>query len=197
MNDKESQCFGSVTTLFHGMCEADELMTQEFWEIFFPRLVAIARKSLSSYFDAEDVAQEGLIEFWKKAQKGELPDMSNRFEIWSYLAMITNRQAINFLRRRSRKKRGAGKVVTESVLGSSTGSERWRLDEAIGHESYHHFDLVLDEILASLDDELRSILICRMMGYSNVEIAEILECSDRRIRRRVNQIQHELSGHSV
>ena len=192
--DDTCQSLGSVTMLLHGMCHIDEAMTKEFWDLFFPRLVQVANKTLACYADAEDAAQDALVKFWQKAQEGEVPDDLNRFEIWSFLSTMTNRQAIDFLRKKSRQKRGGGKVHSESALGAGLNPDNQNLDSLIGELGFHEFDLILEELLDALEDQPKTILICRMMGYSNGEIAEMLGCTERHVRRQVAALREQIQG---
>lgn len=192
--EDSSQSLGSVTMLLHGICHVDEAQTKEFWDLFFPRMVRVANRTLACHADAEDAAQEALVKFWQKAQEGEVPMNLNRFEIWTFLSTMTSRQAIDFLRKKSRQKRGGGLVQTESALASEDRSDPHHLDGLIGELSFHDFDLMLDELLDALDDDPKTILICRMMGYTNGEIAEMLGCSERHVRRQVEDLREQLQG---
>jgi RNA polymerase sigma factor (sigma-70 family) len=193
-SDDTRQTIGSVTLLLHGVCHVDEAQTKEFWDLFFPRMVKVANKTLACHADAEDAAQEALVKFWQKAQEGEVPPDLNRFEIWTFLATMTNRQAIDFLRKKSRQKRGGGNVQTESALSSGSDEDLMHLDGLIGELSFHDFDLVLDELLDALEEDLKTILICRMMGYTNGEIAEMVGCSERHVRRQVEELREQMQG---
>ncbi len=196
MSDEEDTCqsLGSVTMLLHGICHVDEAMTKEFWDLFFPRLVQVANRTLACHADAEDAAQDALVKFWQKAREGDVPGDLNRFEIWSFLSTMTSRQAIDFLRKQSRQKRGGGKVHSESSLGAGLDPGNPNLDSLIGELGFHEFDLVLEELLDALDDQLKTILICRMMGYTNAEIAEMLGCTERHIRRQVAELREEVQS---
>lgn len=194
MSDEASRSLGSVTMLLDGMSHVDEAMTREFWDLFFPRLVRVANKTLACRADAEDAAQDALVKFWSKVREGEVPLDLNRFEIWSFLSTMTNRQAVDFLRKRSRQKRGGGKLHSESDLAGGNGSAPQHLDALIGEMGFHDFDMVLEELLEALEEEPKAILICRMMGYTNGEIAEMRGCSERQVRRQVAGLRTELEG---
>src|SRR5688572_28172932 len=193
-SDDTRQTLGSVTMLLHGICHVDEARTKEFWDLFFPRMVRVANRTLACHADAEDAAQEALVKFWQKAQDGEVPLDLNRFEIWTFLSTMTNRQAIDFLRKKSRQKRGGGLVQTESALALGSDFDEHTLDGLVGELSFHDFDMVLDELLDALEEDLKTVLICRMMGYTNGEIAEMLGCSERHVRRQVEELREQLQG---
>jgi RNA polymerase sigma factor (sigma-70 family) len=190
MNDSEKKSAGSVTLLLEGLCAVDETKTKEFWDLFFPRLVRVANQILRCHQDAEDAAQEALVKFWTRATKDHEPFDMDRYGIWAFLSKITVRQALDFLKNRSRKKRGGGKVLLESDLGSLVGQD-WDLDCVIGDLSFCSFDVVLDELLGSFSEETRSLLVWKMMGYTNQEIANRLGCSEKHIRRKIQRIREE------
>lgn len=178
--------------LLRGLKNVDEATTKEFWEIFFPRLVRLANKMLPCYQDAEDAAQEALVKFWTKATQN--PDSSDmhRFGLWAVLSKITVRQAIDFLKHRSRAKRGGGKVYSESELSAIIGQDEWDLDCVIGELSFHTFDMVIEELLGSLSEETRFIVVSKMMGYSSAEIGSQLGNTEKHVRRKIEKIRERL-----
>ncbi len=180
---------GSITLLLQGLCNVDEAKTKEFWDLFFPRLVRVANRILGSYQDAEDAAQESLVKFWTKATKDKAAFDMDRFGLWAFLSKITVRQAKDFLKYRSRQKRGGGKVYSESDLKSTFGKGDWDLDNVIGELGFHAFDLLLEELLESLSEEDRSIVVWKLMGYTNHEVSQKLECSERHVRRQMVKIR--------
>lgn len=189
MNPPKNRKPGSVTLLLQGVCDVDEAKTQAFWDIFFPKLVRLANQILRSHQDAEDAAQEALVKFWTRATSQKVSTDTNRFGIWAFLTKITTRQAFDFLKERSRKKRGGGKVLAESEINAMIGQDDWDLDHMIGDLSFHAFDMVIYEFLGALSEETRAILVWKMMGYTNAEISEKLGCSDKTIQRKIRRIR--------
>ena len=190
MNPTEDKPPGSVTLLLQGVCDVDEAKTKEFWDLFFPRLVGVANRILRSYHDAEDAAQESLVKFWTKATQDKAAFDMDRFALWAFLAKITVRQAKDFLKHRSRQKRGSGKVFTETDLGAVFGDGDWTLEDQIGEMGFHTFDAVLEELLEALPKEDREIAVWKLMGYTNLEISRKLGCSERSVRRQIVRIRH-------
>ena len=183
-----NQELNTVTTLFEGVCAQDEAMTAEFWELFFPRLVGLANQVLTQTLgcanDAEDVAQWAFVKFWKKAVDGGLPVLKDREGIWSLLASMTVRQAITCIRETNAWKRG-GRHRILSLDGIDN------FDRSIGQLSFHEFDLIVEELLNLLSAEDRAILANRMMGFSNLEISQFLNRSERHVRRRIKFIRDQ------
>ncbi len=192
MNEPEKQSAGSVTLLLLGLKDVDEVKTKEFWELFFPRLVRLANKMLKSHQDAEDAAQEALVKFWTKSTQHPESRTMHRHGIWAMLSKITVRQAIDFLKHRSRLKRGGGKVYSESEFSTMMGQDSWDLDRVIGELSFHTFDMVIEELLGALSEETRSIVMWKMMGYSSADIAERLGCSEKSVRREMEKVREQL-----
>ncbi len=133
----------------------------------------------------------------KGKKKEKAPFEMNRFGIWAFLSKITIRQAIDFLKHRGREKRGGGKVYTETDMGSLIGEDNWDLDSVIGELSFHEFDMVLDELLTSLPEEDQSIVVGRMMGYTNREISKKLGCSEKHIRRKIITLRKRVQNSSL
>ena len=64
------------------------------------------------------------------------------------------------------------------------------LDAAFGAVPTRDFDLSCEELLTQLpDDELRAIAMAKLMGYTNKELATRLECTQRRIERKLQVIR--------
>ena len=51
------------------------------------------------------------------------------------------------------------------------------------------FDLYCSELLTALDEEPRAIALLRLMGYKNREIADLLDCTERKIERKLALIR--------
>ncbi len=197
MNSTEHNPPGSVTLLLQGVCDVDEAKTKEFWDLFFPRLVGVANKILGSYQDAEDAAQESLVKFWTKATKDKAAFDMDRFGLWAFLAKITVRQAKDFLKYRSRQKRGGGKVFNETDLGAVFAQGDWALDSQIGEMGFHAFDLVIEELLEAIPEDDREIVVWKLMGYTNLDISRKLGCSERHVRRQIAEIRRHFPNENL
>jgi RNA polymerase sigma factor (sigma-70 family) len=179
---------GSVTRLFEQLREGNSAVGQQFWERFLPRLLALARKTLTGrpqqVADADDAVQSALVSFWQRIGQGDFPKRLDRNDLWNLLGVFTVRKAMRQVRREEAEKRGGGRVLGESALQRPDGTPL-RLDEIAGSLSAGKFDLDCEELLLQLDDELRVFAVLRLLGYRNREIAEQLDCTERKVERKL------------
>jgi len=191
---------GSVTHWIRELKAGNHLGAQKLWEKYFHRLVALARTKLRNragrVADEEDVALSAFDSFFRGAEQGRFPQLSDRDDLWQLLVMITGRKAAKQVQRESRLKRGGSKVRGDSAFARSNGSKGIDKDfeQIVGSEPTPEFAAqVADEcrrLLALLEDEeLRSIAQWKMEGYTNGEIAEKLGYVIITIQRRLRLIR--------
>lgn len=181
---------GSVTQFFGQLRSGSPAAAEALWERFFPRLVALARKTLAGrpqrVADADDAAQSAFASFCLRVQSGEY-DVENRTDLWNLLVVITTNKARMQIRRESAAKRGGGRVVGEDALMRPDGSPL-SLNEAVALPPTD-FDLHCEELLSQLEPELRDFALLRLLGYRNREIAEMHDCTERKVERKLNLIR--------
>ncbi len=184
---------GSVTQLFGQFRTGDPAAAERLWAHYFPRLQALARRSLAGWpqavSDADDAVQSAFVAFWRQAERGELPTDLHRDRLWSLLACITMRKAQKNVNRERTQKRGGGKVVTEATLQSAAGNDGFRLEHILGDTPAQEFDLRCEEMLLALGEELRQFAVLRLMGHTTAEIAAQLHCTQRKVQRKLNLIE--------
>lgn len=185
---------GSVTFFFGQLRSGNRDAAHELWMRFFPRLRGLARKTLSGYpqrmADAEDAAQSAFISFWQRAEKGEFGEDLDRNNLWNLLGVITVRKALKQVERERTPKRGGGLVRGETeVVGGVADGDGFRLDQALASMPTHDFDLHCEELLLQLNEELREIALLRLWGYATSEIAEQLQCTERKVQRKLELVR--------
>lgn len=182
---------GSVTQFFGQLKAGDPAAAEALWGRFFPRLVALARKTLAGrpqrVADADDAAQSAFASFCVRVRAGEF-SITDRSDLWNLLGLITARKARRQVRRESAVKRGGGRVVGEGALARPDGSPL-PLDEVAAALPEAEFDLHCAELLDRLDAELREFAVLRLLGYRNREIAELHGCTERKVERKLNLIR--------
>lgn len=138
--------------------------------------------------DVDDAVQSAFISFWRQAESGEFGENLNRDNLWNLLATITVRKAQKQARRERSKKRGGGNVVGEQQMARGD-SDYVRLDQLARVVPTSDYDLVCEEFLSQLDEELRAIVVLRLLGHSTEEIARELGCTQRKIQRKLQLVQ--------
>jgi DNA-directed RNA polymerase specialized sigma24 family protein len=183
---------------------------QKVWAHYYGRLTVIARAVLRRrgarlrVADEEDVVLSVFDSVFRRAKRGEYPNLSNRSDLWRLLLVVTKRKVANLIRNESAQKRGGGHVRRDFVRGAahdtaSPAMDRLALRSPPGMRANALMTSV-EELLESADGNLKKVAVLRLQGYKNTEIAERLGCSLATIERRMARIrellcktnQHEL-----
>jgi DNA-directed RNA polymerase specialized sigma24 family protein len=177
-------------TVWLGQLQAgDSAAVRPLWDRYFHRLVGLARARLKHaprrVADEEDVALSAFDSFCRNAEAGRFPDLTDRDSLWRLLAAFTLRKAVHHVRDATRLKRGGGQAdsaepfATEVVLGREP-------DPLLAAE-------VADEcerLLTALGDpDLRRIALLRMEGHSVDEVAAVVGCAPRSVKRKLQLIR--------
>jgi DNA-directed RNA polymerase specialized sigma24 family protein len=178
---------GSVTHWIGLLRAGDEAAAQRLWERYFRQLVFLARQRLQGLprraADEEDVALSAFNSFCQDARHGRFPQLADRDDLWRLLVTLTASKAVDLARREQAQKRGGH-------LAASAGDE---VEAVLGHEPTPEFAAQVAEscqrLLEALGEELRSIAVWKMEGYTNDEIAARLGCVPRTVERRVRVIR--------
>jgi DNA-directed RNA polymerase specialized sigma24 family protein len=191
---------GSVTHWIHELQAGNQQAAQKLWEVYFQRLVKLARARLRKrrwgVADEEDVALSAFDSFCRGAEQGRFPQLTDRDDLWQLMVMLTCRKAADLVKQECRHKRGGGKVKGLSILTGPTDSAEVLadLEKVLGSEPSPEFAAeVADEcrhLLGLLSDpKLRSVALWKMEGYTNAEIAKKLDCVTVTIERRLRLIR--------
>ena len=182
-----------------GVQQGDSRALQAVWEAYFPKLVHLARQRLRQrnrrVADEEDVALSVMESFFRAAQAGRFPDLTDRHDLWCLLLRMTARKAVDYDRRENRAKRGNGQVRGESAFGNE---ELGAIQAVVGDAPTPEMAALMTEEFTRLltllnDDELERIALSKLEGYHNREIAQQLDCGERTIERRLEIIRAKWS----
>jgi DNA-directed RNA polymerase specialized sigma24 family protein len=182
---------GSITEAFRQLRSGDADAAARLWQRFFPRLLGLARRTLAGRIQRaagpDDAVQDAFASFFRRAQAGEFGDVLDRNELWSLLGVITVRKAHNQARREETIRRGHDRILDENALGRPGGPPA--LDALPAPPQTAAVDLAGEELLAQLDEDLRTIAVLRLLGYKNREIAADLGCTERKVERKLHLIR--------
>jgi DNA-directed RNA polymerase specialized sigma24 family protein len=190
----------SVTTWVGQLRAGNRAAAQQLWERYFSRLVRLARGKLRGLrpgaADEEDVALSAFDSFCRGAEQGRFPRLDDRNNLWDLLVVITVRKAVDLRQRETRQKRGGGKVAGESaldgLLGPADGGAG--IEQVVGAEPTPALAAqVADEVRRLLrmlpTDQVRSVALMKLEGYTNAEIADRLGCAEATVDRRLGLIR--------
>jgi DNA-directed RNA polymerase specialized sigma24 family protein len=190
---------GSVTILIEQLEAGNHEAAQPLWEKYFPRLVRLARRRLRGTSrraaDEEDVALSALDSFCRGAERGRFPQLKDRDGLWALLALITARKAADLVNRNRRQRRGGGRVRGDSALvprDGESGADGFAQEEADGLTPELAAEVAeeVERLLGKLgSNELRSVALWKLEGYTNVEIADRLSCAKETVERRLRVIR--------
>jgi RNA polymerase sigma factor (sigma-70 family) len=192
---------GSVTHWIGALKGGDLDAAQPLWERYFARLVRLAQTRLRARLapgaseDEEDAALSAFDSFCRAAAEGRFPRLDDRDDLWRLLVAITERKAVEQMRRARRLKRGGGRVRTEADLtADGPDDEPTGLDRIAGPQPTPEFAAEFAEEYRRLfealrDEELRRIAVWKLEGHTIDEIATRLGCARRTVSRRLELIR--------
>lgn len=192
---------GSVTYYMNQLREGNRDGADELWHRFYSRLVRLAHKRMNSKFrrvtSEEDVAAIAIAECFKSLEEGRFPELDGRDDLWNRLAQITERRALNEIRRQTSQKAGGGKVVGESVFLKADDSSPQGINGMPGKEPtpeyVDQFGITVNEMLTGLNEQLRQIAILKMQGYTNREISKQVKVSIATVERKLALLREKLA----
>ena len=183
----------SITRCYEMLRQGNNAAAEQIWTRFFDRLVNVARHEMQTanrrVADEEDVASIVLASLCSQAEKGQLPDILNRDDLWRMLLVRLRNEVVDHVRSDTRAKRGSGKVRGDSIWEQTLG-----LDGLDGLEPTPQLLMEMEEELLLLLSKLPNVLMrtianLKMQGYSNLEIASQLLVSERTIERKLSIIR--------
>src|SRR6516162_9019358 len=123
---------GSVTAWFDQLCAGGRDAAQPLCQEFYKRMVALARRKLRGaprgMADEENVALSAFKSFCRGAEQGRFPQLSDRYDLWRLLVVITVRKAVDLRTYENRQKRGGGHLLDEGALRGRADSGPPALD---------------------------------------------------------------------
>ena len=187
-----------VTQWLAQLAKGDEFAAQRIWERYYEQLVGHARKRLGRNrraTDEEDVVLSAFDGFCRGAAAGRFPRLGDRYDLWKVLVTLTARKATSHLRRELAAKRGGGKVRGDSAFRRDLSTDSaGGINQVLGEEPTPEFAALVTEQCERLldelgDDSMRRIVLLKLEGYGNGEIAEQLGCGLRTVERKLKRIR--------
>ena len=190
---------GSITQLIHRFQvggPGDEA-ARRVWERYLPRLLTLARGHLDprirALHDEEDVAQSMGRTFFKRLGRGDF-DLADRDALWALLVTITLNKARNaadhhFAARRDVRREQSLALSAEDRSGAPHESLALEAADPTPADAAG-LNEALERRLRDLPEpDLKHVALMKLEGYTNREIAEAIECSERGVERKLNLIR--------
>jgi DNA-directed RNA polymerase specialized sigma24 family protein len=188
----------SVTLWLNQLKSGDRAAVGPLWERYFRLLVHCARSRLASHFrraaDEEDVALSAFVSFCQGVEEGRFPQLDDRNDLGRLLMMLTARKVFSLIERESAAKRGGGEVSAEADLPRQGEGGETPLEQVLSREPTPEMAACIAEewrcLLERLaGEDLRSIALWQVEGYTVDEIAAKLGRSPRTVARKLAEIR--------
>jgi len=189
--------------------KADESIAgHRIWDRYMEKVARLALRRMGNasrrVADEYDVVAEVFNDFLLGVREGRFERLSGRDDLWQVLAMLTERKAVNVVRRGLAAKRGRGRVQGESALDRrpATGSVGPGMGQFAGREPSPDFavDLadMLNHVLRGLADEtLRSLVRDTLAGYTQDEMAQRHGISVPTVQRKLRLVREKWRREAV
>ena len=174
----------------------DSVAANRIWQHYFDRLVRSVRRRLygqnRAVSDEEDIVLSVFDSFYHAVEQGRFPDLSDRDDLWKLLLRMSARKVVDKRRHDLRQRRG-GNINLHSL---DQAADEKNIIVAIGDEPSPEMVLMMQESVETFfshlgDGQLRDLAGAKLEGYSNAELAERFECSERAIERRLHLIREK------
>lgn len=166
---------------------------QVVWDRYFEDLVRRARYRLhqgsGSERDAEDVVVSVFNSFFRRVRIGEADDIADETSLWIFLSHLTRLKLSNEYRRRHAQKRNMRRT---GDLNDSEVAEAWSQkikDEEPSHEQAADFIDWFEALLDALPANKQLVARLKFEGWTNTEIAQKADVTERTIERWLHDIR--------
>src|SRR5262245_7837047 len=165
----------------------DEFAAAEIFDRYVGRLTHLARSrlaaKLASRIDPEDIVMSAYRSFFIAARDGRF-HVQNGDDLWRLLVEVTLHKLYHATHRHLADRRSVNRE--QHPLDTSNEFIQFASREPTPDEALATAD-ELTAVLSQLSERDRQVLELRLQGYEHEEIADRLKCSDRTVRRAVNQ----------
>jgi DNA-directed RNA polymerase specialized sigma24 family protein len=192
---------GSVTAWARQLGDEDPAARDEaarnIWDHYAPRLVALVRQNLAARIrrreDEDDVLQSMYKSFCQNQREGRY-QLRDRHDVWGMLLRITIRKVSSAAERHRAGCRDVGReeVALPGGAEDSLGSQ-WLLDHLAGSgpspAEVAEVNDEMERLFRLLPEDLRRIVLWRLEGYSNQEIAGMIGRTERSVEIKLQRVR--------
>jgi DNA-directed RNA polymerase specialized sigma24 family protein len=172
-----------ITEWIKQLKQGDEQAARDLWSRYFDRICRYAHTRLGDTprraSDDEDVALSAFHALCAGAREGRFRQLENRDDLWQLLVVIASRKATDQWRKASRRPE-----VGESALHAAV-----ELVADARPESLESLAATCAELLPQLDAKLFEVAMMKLEGYTNAEIAQKRNRSEKTIERYLRMIR--------
>jgi RNA polymerase sigma factor (sigma-70 family) len=186
---------GSISNWIEGVKTGCESAAAMLWARYHRPLMSLAGRKLSAgekvVADEEDVVVGAFHSFLRRCRDGSYPQVRHRDDLWRLLMAITIHKANNLARDQRRQRRD---IRRTDAAAPAADSDPYGLDQLVSHNPPAELVTMLSDSLDRLfslipDGELRSMVLYKLEGFTNAEIAAKTGRSRPTIERRLRLIR--------
>lgn len=183
---------GSISRLIVKLETGDDDAAFSIWEKYFGRILEIARHRLPisdpGRGDEEDIAVCVFKSLCRGAVVGNFSELQNRTDLWKLLLKITHQKVVAAIRYSTRLKRG-GVLTTEKI-------DELQVASVPATDPSPELLNVLDETFHDLprrlrDNTMRQIVMARLEGRSNEQVADEFQISVRSVQPKLRLVEQQ------
>ncbi len=198
----------SVTYWIDQLKGGDREAAQRLFERYYARLVGEARRWLRRApaglaADEEDVALGAFASFCRRAAEDRFPRLYDRNNLWQLLLVIAFHKTCNQIKHEGRRQPPGGRVIHASALAAGTDGDEGALfadmlakgpSPAVAAQTAEELRRLLKELGSDeVGDELRQVALWKLEGYTNEQIAPMMNGGEGRsvatVERKLKEIR--------
>lgn len=169
----------------------NEIAALKLWDRINPRIRELSRRWIQKIgmpvsFDEDDVTVSVFATFCDRLRSGQLPDLNDRDGLWRLVILMTARKANDYAKTALAQKRTNGIANPDVGLHAISELRDSQLEPSIEVMMEDQCQVMLK---ALSDPILESVVLLKLEGYSNVEIAQNLKYSRRTIQRMLEIVK--------
>jgi RNA polymerase sigma factor (sigma-70 family) len=180
--------------LLQRLTAGDEAAAVEIFDRYVERLTHLARSrlatKLASRVDPEDIVMSAYRSFFIAARDGRFR-LGHSDDLWRLLVEVTLHKLYHAAHRHLADRRSVNRE--QRATGASSDFFQFASREPTPDEALAAAD-ELTAILQQLGQRDRQVLELRLQGHEYEEIADRLNCSERTVRRAINEARRHLTA---
>lgn len=194
MSDPQGSVTRFVEVLATETASGREQAAREIWNRYVSRLIPMARHELDQRtvqrVDEDDVVQSVFASFYDRVQEGKFA-IADRDDLWRLLVTMTIFKSRRAIAKHRRQRRDARRE--ETAPGDSDDTDlSW--SDLVGDDQPTPAEALIlvedvERRLNQLDQTCRQVALWRLEGYSNQEIAAMMDVAERTVERKLERIR--------
>ena len=184
----------TIATMLLKLREGDEQAAYDLWARFFHQLLSHCRLRLrpntKSVRDEEDIVLSAMKSFCIGLRRGQFPELKGEESLWRLLLTIVVRKIADSHQYQTRQKRNQNKTQSLAEVDLNSNEIGALVDRELSPQLAAECSEEVERLMYSLEHEdLKTVAVMKMEGFTNQEIATQFRCSLTSIERKLRTIR--------